>query len=473
MEENGSFLQDLEEVLNNYREYLDTKELPKLKEYFILFKSVYDGFTNLLFKKGLITEDPYKYEVKISEVEPPSRHPVIDSEKVAVMSQRLSQFERQLDFLNHFFQFSADFMTLPRIKNISALVKWVDWDNLNGSSMEVNTQILGGITEKIKQGADSMSSSLLADSIKKMGELSRQILGVLRKVSMYQREKYKFEIRTNIMIPLGLTGDKIKGREDETLSRIKSAFRQKMDNGTPFIKSLILELINEETSPDSEKMKQEILKKFEIKKKVKKKKEINLKPLLLEALKMLSAAGISLNDALNKIQHNSALLENRNLSFGEKFRMWIMNISGKNKHHVYDIEYMDEATSSRRRIKIELNSFLEKGFKEARIVSALANKMSNIYQKLEASTEDSILTFLDNHTIAIKEIVEKLDPLNVYFKSEIPRTERSSVKGIKLEISSIKSSLRKANQKKLEYIARSEEIKQMKKLGIDTSIEEE
>lgn len=473
MEGTDSFLSELEKALHNQREYLNTKELPQLKEHFLLYKSIFDGFTNLLLKKGLITEDPYKYDVKISEVEAPSKHPVIESEKLGVINQRLSQFERQLDFLNHFFQFSADLMTLPRIKNITALIRWIDWDNLSESSAEINTQILGGIVDKIKQGTDILSSNLLIDSANKLNTVSKQILNILKKVSAYQREKYKFEVRSNILIPLNITGEEMKEKKDETLVKIKSNFKQRMGEGIPFIKSLILEIIEEETSPQSEKLKKEILTKIEVKKKIKKKREINYKPLLMDSLKILSAAGATLNEALKKIQDNSSLLQNRNITLGEKFRLWLMNLSGKRKNNaVYEIEYFDEQNSMNRKIKIDLIPFLEQGFKEARILFSLGNKMSATFQKLESASEEAILKFLDTHITATRNITEKLDPLNIYFKSELPQNERTSVKGVKLEVSAIKNTLRKAHQKRLEYIARAEEIEQMKKLGIDASIDE-
>ncbi len=472
MEDADTFLSDLEGVLNNYREYLNTKELPELKEHFLLYKSVFDGFTSLLLKKGLITEDPYKYDEKISEVKAPSKHPVTDSEKGGEISQRLSQFERQLDFLNHFFQFSVDFMTLPRIKDITSIVRWINWDNLSSASTEVNTQILGEIADKIKQGTDPMSISILTDSIKKLNSMSKHMLSILKKVSAYQREKYKFDVRSNILVPLSITQEQIAGNENDFFRLVKNNFRQKMGEGVPFIKSLLMEIRAEEISSEKEELKKEILKKLEVKKKVKKKKKVNYRPLVMESLKILSSAGPVLNDALNKIQENSRLLQSRNLTFGEKFRIWIMNLSGKSKNSVYEIEYFDEMTSVQKRTKIDFDAFLEQGFKEARIISALGNKVSATWQKLEKAPEETILTFLDKHIAAARNISLKLDPLNVYFKSELSPAERNRIRGIKLEVSSIKSSLQKAHKKRLEYVSRMEEMTQMEKLGIDTSEEE-
>jgi len=475
MEELEKFLSELEDSLLKQRDYLNTVELPRLKEHFILFKSVFDGLVSLLLKKGLITEDPYKYDVKISEVKTPSKHPVIDSEKTSVMSQRLSQYERQLDFINNFFQFSADSMTLPVLKNIISFIQWIDWGNLNSSATRVNTQILGDIIEKIKQGSDPMSMSLLSDSVKKIINISRLMMGILKKVSMYQREKYKFEIRSKILLPLNLTETAMRGKqEEEILKQIKSNFKANMREGVPYIKSLLQEIVHEETSVDGNKLKGEILKKLQLKKKKKvKKKEINFRHLLLESLKILSTGGQVLNDALKKIQENSHLLQNRKISFGEKFRSWLMNLSGNKKNKIFfDIEYFNEKTSSTKRMRINLDSFLEQGFRETRILSSLGNKMSTTFLKLENSPEEDITHFLNTHISLTREIAEKLDPLNVYFKSELPQNERAAVNGVKLELSAIKSSLRKAHKKYLEYIAQVEEYEQLRKLGIDNSAED-
>ncbi len=467
MEDTDTYSAKLEKALAVYGEQVNSKDMPALKEEFSLFTTLFEGFVNILMKKGLIAEDPYKYEEKISEVEPPSRQPVIESEKTSIISQRLSQFERQLDFLNHFFQFNTDYMTLPRIKKLTALVKWVDWNNLTTASTEVNTQILAGIVEKIRMGADPMSTNLVTESAKKMGKVTKHILFLLRKVSIYQREKYKLDIRQNMNIA------ELQGSKTEKLEKIRASFKQKMNQGTLFIKSLVLEIINEETFPDGEDLKAEVLKKLEVKKEVKKKKEINLKPDILEAVRIFSSAGLSLNDALIKIKNNNVLLGAKELSFKEKFRMWLMNLSGKKKNTVYEVEYLDAATGTKKRMKIDINSFLEEGFREARIISALNNKMSNVYQKLEASPEDKILTFLDTHASAVKKIIDTFEPLNTYLKSEVPRTVRNSVKGVKLEVTAIMNALIKANKKKLEYVARVEELEQMKKLGIDTTVEED
>jgi hypothetical protein len=45
------------------------------------------------------------------------------------------------------------------------------------------------------------------------------------------------------------------------------------------------------------------------------------------------------------------------------------------------------------------------------------------------------------------------------------------IRGIKLEITAIKNSVVKANQKRHEYVSQKEEIEQLKKLGVQPDLE--
>ena len=92
--------------------------------------------------------------------------------------------------------------------------------------------------------------------------------------------------------------------------------------------------------------------------------------------------------------------------------------------------------------------------------------MSTAYRRLESASEDQIFAFLDKNLKESHLIYRRLEGLNTYFRSEAPKEERGRIKGIKSELSSMKNSLVKSNQKKHEYVALKEEEGQMKKLGI-------
>jgi len=99
MEDLQAFSRQLEELLDARRDKLDRIELPKLKESFKNFQSSFIGLNAVLHKKGVLHEDPYKYDLKISDVTTPSDAPFSESEKADQMSVRASQFEAYLEFL--------------------------------------------------------------------------------------------------------------------------------------------------------------------------------------------------------------------------------------------------------------------------------------------------------------------------------------------------------------------------------------
>src|SRR5512145_1114837 len=93
------FARVLEERLGARSSRLDRVELKKLRDAFKIFQSAFQGIHAVLLRKGVIQEDPYKYDLKISEVACPPESPFTENERLEQMSIRLSQFESYLDFL--------------------------------------------------------------------------------------------------------------------------------------------------------------------------------------------------------------------------------------------------------------------------------------------------------------------------------------------------------------------------------------
>lgn len=468
MEANNDFLMELEQVLDQQKNSLEKKELQDLKANIRLFTSAFEGIYNLFLKKGLIAEDPYKYEQKISEITPPSNDSVLDSEKNNAISQRLSVYDSQLDFLNNFYQFSADFITIPRIKKIISLIKWVKWEKLSEASIDSNTKILAELFGKITQGTDQMSVKLINDSLKRMREQSNKIVSILKLISVYQREKYKFDIRSNIIIQMGIEAKDIQAKPDEILLKIKQNFVRIMGKGIPFYAELIKEIFAEEAVTEGESLKSDLMKKLVIKKvKKEEKKDINYRQLLMDGLRILSTVSIPLEQALNKLDFNSTLIKEKTLTFGDKFRLWIMNFSQKEAvKKIISIDIFDERLTNTKTIQIDLNEYLEKSRKKMRLMASLSNKVSTTFRKLETASEDTILNFISKSLEDISIISTKLDPVNTYLKSEAGRDQRKALKGVKIEYTSIKNILVKTNKKRHDYISRMEEIEQMKKLGV-------
>jgi len=467
MEENSDFSYQLETALQKYRVSLERKELRQLKEQFRFFHNSFKSLYDVLMRKGLLNTDPYKHEHKISEVTTPPAGPINESEKKDTLSQRLSIFDSILEFLNNYYQFQIDYITLPNVKQLADIVNYIRWNKFSQTSANLNTRILAETAQRLSPAQDNLSANIVIDSIKQLGKQSTAILAILKKISVYQRERYKYDFRLQQFHSMHLTPEAIESKHDEIIKSIKSRFSRHMP-GTPYYTELIDEVLIEESAALGELKRQETLKKLIIETELKKNENsVSFKPTLLEGLRILSTGAVPLEQAIQKLKANSLLIENKKLTFGEKFRHWLYNIVQKNEdQRMYEIEYIDPQTVTSRTIRLNFDKFVEEMHKKARIVASMGNRMGSTYQKLEQSDEDHIYKVLSSTIIDLQLYLIRLPALDTYFKSETNRAQRIMVKGIKLEISALKNAVIKANQKKHDYVSKMEEAEQLKKFGL-------
>lgn len=472
MEGGNGFQEEFEAALLARRDYLDKNVLPRLKEQFRIYHVAFQGFYNVLLRKGLIHEDPYKNEQKISEVTVPPSGPFMDSEKIDQISIRLSMLDSELDFLNNYYQFSADFLTLERIKQLSGLATYILWGKVSESSTNINTRIIAEMVGKIRQGADALSLGIINDAENQMERCTKEIIAILKQLTEYQREAYKRDVRERLLFKLNLNAEMVMNRRDDTLKAVRQRFSQEM-SGSPFYAELVEEVIDEDYSPGSEQLRKNVLSRLAVKEeKPKKKVSQSYASILLDAVKILSGSAVHIEQAMRKLTENSIILSQRKLTLGERFRRWLFNLTKKNDSpNIYEIEFFDVATSATRTEKLDFTAFKEKTAKRVRLLYSLANRMSTTYRRLESTPEDKMYEFLQGLIKDVQEILHILPALDTFFKSEVGREDRARVKGIKLEITAIKNCLIKCNQKKHEYVSRKEEEEQLKKLGIDTNVE--
>ncbi len=469
MEDKTEFTATLQEAVEEKRTDIEKNDLPQLKEHYRNFYSSYQSLYNILLRKSLITEDPYKYDKKASEIAVPSEKPFLESEKSQQLSTRLSDYDNQLDYLNSYFLFNLDYMTMPRIKKLAGLTRYFRWDQLSENSTTMNTRYLAEMVGKVKKGTDDLSVKLLNDALDQLSGISKKVLLILKTITAFHREEYKLIIRKTITSQLNLTPSIVQNRPDDVMKKIKKSFASAM-NDQPFYAELIKEVLEEDYGPNTEQLREAVLDKLKVKEKKKKgvKKEDTGKTILLEAARILAGAGVHLDQALKKLQESHQILINRKISFGEKFRRWIMNFTGKKEEkHIYEVEYFDTKSSLSKHEKIDFTKFSEDVSKRSKVLASVSNKMSSGYQRLEASSEDRIFQFLSKNIQELQLFLRQIPALDTYFKTEASKEERQRIRGTKIEVNAIKNSVLKANKKRHEYTSKKEETEQLKRLGIN------
>lgn len=447
---------------------IDKTTAPRLKENCSLLYSHFHAIYEMLLSKGVLRDDPYKNDRHLSDIVAPTDTFMSEHEVDDQMPIRLSEYDNLLDFLINFTAFNVQNLNLKRLKIILAIVKHINWTTLTPTSTQPTTRGLAVIMDKIRQGSDAVAIGVLNGNHTNAEKLSRLIQKDLKELADFQREAYKIGIRSAILPNLNLAA--VHSKED-FLKVVKTAFPRMMP-GEAFFPELVGELHDDLQNGGSESWRTQYLKRFHVepaKKKVDVVPKVDLKAILLDGLRIVGTTSRHLDEACTKLIENNTLIKDRPRSFLERFKEWIVSLSGpKSRETVYTVEIIDVVSTMKRIEHIPFESFCNGLVKKSRSYASLASKNSSQYQRFEAGTEDDCYEFLSRTHRELRDYDEKLEALDLYFKTEIPASERNRLRGIKTELTSLRNGMVNINQKIHEYIARKEEQEQLRKLGIQT-----
>lgn len=467
MSDLANFEEQLTQAIQLKLDRLETKELSQLKEEYRLLYSSFQGIYTVLLRKSLVQEDPYKYEQKISDISVPSRSNVSENDRHNQMSRRLSEYDSQLDFLINYYQFNVDYLTLKRLKNIINLTKYIQWDSVTENSPDPITQSFAIYIIKVRQGSDNLSTGILNENLAVAERSYKNILKLLKELVDFQKEYYKYQIRTKVLKDIQI--DWTAPPSQETLSgKIKQGIASTGEK-LPLYWELIEEII-EENRPSSHDQRSVVLNSLQIESAKPKKKQpkISFTDILMNGIKIIASAGKPLIDCVTKLRENSSVMDSRKIGFGERLKRWLEKVINKEeKKRIYDVEIFDSATSSSKSERIDFDTFIDSADKKARILAGISAKTGNAMRKLQEASEEQLFSFLSRNISELQAFHRQMTALDTFFKSEVDREDRSKLRGIKIELTTIKNHIVNANKAKHEYVAKKEEQTQLTKLGID------
>jgi len=469
MSESEGFQVLLEEAVQAKRRFLEEKTLPRLKESFLLFKSLFENLYNILLRKALIQEDPYKYEQKISEVTVPPKGDILDSEKGEQISRRLSGYHAQLEFLNTYYQFSLDFIDLPRIRRIIELLRYIDWRHVTEASPDAMTALLAEALGKILPGSDNVSTGIISTSLAQMQALSRTILAQLKEIFGFQKQTYKLALRRELLSSIHQElGRLYASSPEKAFEKIKTVFASEM-KGRPFYRDLVTEVLKEEFAEDAAKSQERSLAALKIPKEkpVEGRKKPDHKIILLEAVRLMFPAGRHIQDALRKIVNNQELLEKSGRGLGEKLRAWLQKaFQNRELSRTVEIRYFDSRSSTTQTESIDFRKFVERGRRKISLFDALSLPASTSFARLNAASAQQIDGFLKKNLGELQLLHRRLQSLNEYFGQEASKELEDQLKGIKIELSGLKNCIVRANRRRYDYVALKEEEARLQQLGV-------
>jgi len=454
-----NYIDLLSQALLARKDWLEKSELTKLKEELRIYQISYSVLYNMFLKKKLINEDPYKQESKISDLEIPDTGPFNEAKKREQISLRLASYDSQLDFLVNFYQFGVDFLNVERIRRIVGLVRYIDWMNLTPDSQSNNTKVVAEIVNNAKSGGDSLTLSIIGESLTKLPKCTTTVMGILRDLSIYHKETYKLNARK---VTSGMQAGEVNA------ANIKRKMGSAMP-GTVFYQEYIDELIKEDYSKDGPAMREAVLKALALTDDKPKtvKPKIDYKAMVLSGIVAIGNAATVMNEIIQKIDENEEVLADQKKGFWEKLRQIIRAMMHAEPEEVfYDLMFVDQSTGVQKKETTNLHQFRGDLERKTRILAGM-NPNGPVMAKLKNMNEEQCTAYLERTIRDVQNYQRILTALDDYFKSNIPQAERARIKGIKPELASVKNCVVKANQLRAEYTAAKEEEEQMKRLGIN------
>ena len=467
MKDGGHYSDKLESALESQKTYLDQTALPELKTKFETMHNTFKNLHNVLLRKSLVREDPYKEEQKISEIQLPPNTEVGEIEKADQVGLRLSMFDNQLDFLLRYYQFSIDFLTLKRIKLLLGLATFLNWNNLATTSTHINTRLLAEMIGKVRGGTDTFSIQVINNAQDQLVKLSNGIVVTLKRLTTYHRERYKLEVRRAVTDLMNLAPEAVAAKKSSIIDLIKKRFADSMA-GMPYYDDLVKEILDEDYGSDSAGLQDAVLKRLSIiEQKIVKKKQVDYRTLLLEAVRLLSASGKPVERAIAKLNESSSIIEEYRKKLDSPFRRWLIRLLGqKQENRSYEVGIVDPVTTVTKPFTVDFDEFRRKGIQTARLIASYGSKMNASYARLEAMDEEEIYILLERNIAEIQNMIRLLPALHTYFQEEMDANNRGKLRGVKLEVNAIRNAVLKANQRRHEYISRKKEQEQLKKLGM-------
>ncbi len=447
--------------------WYNTSQLPKVQDDYRMHLVCVNNIIDTLVRRSLIVPDPYKKDKKISSVVPPEDTPFNDNERASKLGIRLSDYQSMLEFICNYMKFAVEHLNTEKIRKLLEFNATFNWANLSINSAKVNTRALAIALAEARNNTQGLQVAMLNDNLAKGRQALDEINTILKPLSDFQKERYKGDVRKNVICNEQFDKSKMQS-EGTFVAEIKRLFSTCMPK-RPFAVELINEIVAEELSPEKDELQKKVLAKlqFEEKKKVVKDASVDTHEMLMDAVRVIGGTAEQYANVLNKFQGNHSILQMENNTLGTKIKRVFRKAFGIDEPPVfYTITLVDKTTNARRHEKVNFSDFSANLAKRVKYYQGLAVKNSPVYAKLNAQAEKTILEFVEKQLVDCGRLHVALGALDDFFKNAVHGADRAKVKGIKMELSTIKNLMIKTNQIKSEYCAYIEEQEQMKKLGL-------
>lgn len=467
--EDSQYKQQLQAAITEKQEWFTKTGFPDLLSQYRLLSSCVRNLYDMLKKKALVNPDPYSVDKRISDVIVPDTTPFSDSDIPNVLGERLSDYDAVLDFISNYFRFSVETLPPAKIKKLMELNVCFEWANLTQNSAKCNTRALATILTQARVNAPAILISMINDCTQKGQETTSTISKILGELAAFQKELYKWEVRKGLFEHPDFNKEKAYSSPDAEMAEIKRLYSKVMGK-KPFYSDLINEIIAEDLSSEKESVRADALRRLAIKnapqKQDNKRKGPDTRGMLIETV--LSIGGMA--PVLEQLR--AKLLENFNVFYTNKTSIFkkIGALFKKMFHagtaaRICTIKIIDSKTATSREVKLNIDDFLSDLTQKVRVYNGIATQGME-FQRVIQYPEDKIYNFVCKQISECQSLFTTINSLDAFFKAEVDLINRPKVKGLQIDLSSLRNCIVASNKKRADYQSVKEETEQMSKLGI-------
>lgn len=447
--------------------WFNSTVLPKVQEGYRNHLIFVKNLTNALQRRSLITPDPYQNDKKITDVGPIDEAPFNEAERATQLGIRLGQYENMVDFICTYVKFSVEQLPTAKIKKLVDFNGSFSWEALNPESARPNTKALGSALMELKtttQGG-GVAMGMLFDSIAKTAKDLEEMTRDLKAIGLFQKERYKGEIRKEIVAKLG---PDVRGNASALMEEIKKQMPTALPR-RPFSADIVEELVKEESAPNRDELRNKLLQHLKVQELPTEKVEesVNVHEIIMGAVLSLGSMADQYNIVIGKVITNHDILASEDKGFKQKLGRFFRRLFGMAEPQVeYEVIINKKGTDEKQRELINYNSFMAAFSKRIKFYTSLSATDSPNYQKMNSQADDFVFNWVNKQMTENGRLQVLLGALDEYFKQNTSGVDRAKIKGIKMELTTLKNALVKVNQLRSEYASYVEEAEQMKKLGI-------
>jgi len=452
MEAPAQFLDQLDAAIDKRRKWLETEQIPRLRDALASYEQMFEGAVGMLIRKGLLREDPYNYEQVFNDITIPKDEVLPEFENTDELSYRLAAFRRQLKYASTELPLDLPKLNLARLKKLSSLVSYINWLELGESSRSPTTKAFARAFMRVRMSADTMSAQILKDAETQILKTIYQINGLLADLIVFCRESWKADVRRVVLPAAAPVSQDGHSRREEMVRAIRRGFALKMA-GRPWYPSLAEELADEELASDGEERRAKVLASMVVAAPVKPVvvEAPDNRSVLLEAVRLLCRPSEDLATAIAVLEENERIIiEARSVKVGWLRRLFGVVPAKKPEDRIYKVEYTDPGDPAPKTEMIDFPKFAAEVQKKSSLLAALGTGSGPTYKRLASTSEEQLAGFVDRQLDELLLLHRRLGSLNTLLQAKVMK-EKKTARGIKIELLTIKNALVKANQRRHDF----------------------